>query len=248
MSADPHIRLDNVNKTFNDGTCALAGLSCHVARGEFVSLLGPSGCGKSTALRLIAGLTQPSAGRIDVAEIGGIGFVFQSPTLMPWATVEENVRLPLDLRGTARAEAPAQALEVLDLVGLSDVAQAYPAALSGGMQMRTAIARALVTQPQLLLMDEPFAALDEESRFRLNDEFLALWRRHGWSALFVTHSIYEAVYLSQRILVMGAGPGALLGEVAVDVPYPRDESFRLSPAFQGYCRQVSEAMRGKAGS
>ena len=246
MSAEPHIRVDNVSKTFKDGTSALEGVSFDLERGEFVAILGPSGCGKSTLLRLLAGLTQPSAGRIYGAADGDIGFVFQAPTLMPWATVEENVRLPLDLAGTARAEAQARALEMLHMVGLGDVAAAYPAALSGGMQMRSAIARALVTRPSLLLMDEPFAALDEESRFRLNDELLGLWEERGWTVLFVTHSVGEAAYLSQRALVMGERGAPLKGEVSFDMTYKSDREFRLSTAMQHRCRELSYLLHGES--
>jgi NitT/TauT family transport system ATP-binding protein len=226
---------------------ALNDLDLAVGEHEFVSLLGPSGCGKSTALRLIAGLGEVSAGKIVWADAGAharrvrrdIGFVFQEPTLMPWATVWSNVYLPLRLEGTARRAAAAKVEAALAMVGLTGFEQAYPRELSGGMKMRVSIARALITEPRLLLMDEPFAALDEITRFRLNDDLLRLWQAQSWTVVFVTHSVYESVYLSSRIAVMAPRPGRIVGEVVIDVPYPRDEAFRTSSSYNDYCRRVS---------
>ncbi len=236
------VSLRDVGKTFPSGVVALYGLTMDVRRGEFLSVLGPSGCGKSTALRLIAGLIEPSRGSVEwqgrVAPTD-IGFVFQDPTLMPWATVAKNVSLPLELNGTADG---ARVSKVLDDVGLADFAEAYPRELSGGMRMRVSIARALVTEPQILLMDEPFAALDEITRFRLNDDLLALWRRLGKTVVFVTHSVFESVYLSQRILVMSPRPGRVAQELAIDAPHPRDARFRTSAEYAGYCRMTSDAL------
>ncbi len=256
MSARPGggrdlLRLDDVTKTFSNGTTALSGLSLAIRENEFVSLLGPSGCGKSTALRLIAGLGEPSGGRVEMLQARadasgrfdrGIGFVFQEPTLMPWGTVFDNVYLPLRLRGRRRARVEGDIEEAIGLVGLSGFENAYPRELSGGMKMRVSIARALVTRPRLLLMDEPFAALDELTRFRLNDDLLGLWRKLGWTVVLVTHSVYESVYLSSRILVMAARPGRIVAEKPVDRPYPREESFRTSSDYNAYCRAVSKAL------
>ena len=215
--------------------------------GEFVSLLGPSGCGKSTALRIIAGLSAPSAGAVEwPAGSGKIGFVFQEPTLMPWADVAANVRLPLKLAHADRgARHRPLAMQALTHVGLADFAQSYPRELSGGMKMRASIARALVTEPQLLLMDEPFAALDEITRFKLNNDLLTLWQALRRTVIFVTHSVFESVYLSQRIVVMTPRPGRVFADIAIPAPYPRDERFRTSADYAGYCRTVSEAL-GKA--
>jgi NitT/TauT family transport system ATP-binding protein len=227
-----------------------------VKRGEFVSLLGPSGCGKSTALRLIAGLNAPTSGTVRVAHRAGpghpghtIGFVFQEPTLMPWTSVRENVRLPLKLAHVPAAEANARVDASLTQVGLSEFAEAYPRELSGGMKMRVSLARALVTDPDILLMDEPFAALDEITRFRLNNDLLALWRKLRKTVIFVTHSVFESVYLSQRVVVMTARPGRLGAEFRIDASEPRGEDFRTSAEYAGYCRKVSGALApsGKSG-
>ena len=249
-SGTPVVALDGVGKTFANGVVALECLDLAVHAGEFVSLLGPSGCGKSTALRIIAGLSVPSSGGVAWGEGGAatagprrIGFVFQEPTLMPWATVAANVRLPLRLAGL-KADAPARIDAALARVGLSGFAQSYPRELSGGMKMRASIARALVTEPALLLMDEPFAALDEITRFRLNNDLLTLWRALRKTVVFVTHSVFESVYLSQRIVVMTPRPGRVFTELAIEAPYPRDERFRTSADYAGYCRLVSEALSG----
>ena len=250
VSSGPSVvALGNVGKTFANGVVALERFDLAVRPGEFVSLLGPSGCGKSTALRIIAGLSEPSAGTVEwpqaeSADVGNrrrIGFVFQEPTLMPWATVAANVRLPLKLQGLKSITQP-RVDAALARVGLSGFAHSYPRELSGGMKMRTSIARALVTEPRLLLMDEPFAALDEITRFRLNNDLLALWQSLSKTVVFVTHSVFESVYLSQRIVVMTPRPGRLFAELIIEAPYPRDERFRTSADYAGYCRRVSEAL------
>jgi NitT/TauT family transport system ATP-binding protein len=235
------VSLRGVGKTFESGTVALNSFDLTVRDGEFVSLLGPSGCGKSTALRIIAGLSAPSAGAVEGPD-GKIGFVFQEPTLMPWADVAANVRLPLRLAHADNAQSRAAVTQALEKVGLSDFAQSYPRELSGGMKMRTSIARALVTEPQLLLMDEPFAALDEITRFKLNNDLLTLWQALRRTVIFVTHSVFESVYLSQRIVVLTPRPGRVFTEIAIPAPYPRDERFRTSADYAGYCRQVAETL------
>ena len=242
----PIVALRNVGKTFESGTVALDGFSLAVGDGEFVSLLGPSGCGKSTALRIVAGLSAPSAGTVEWPT-GNIGFVFQEPTLMPWANVTANVRLPLKLSGVDDAQSRAAVTRALERVGLADFARAFPRELSGGMKMRTSIARALVTEPQLLLMDEPFAALDEITRFKLNNDLLRLWQELRRTVIFVTHSVFESVYLSQRIVVMTPRPGRVFADIAIPAPYPREERFRTSADYVGYCRQVAEALAAAMG-
>lgn len=241
----PALALAGVQKRYASGTLALADFSLSVGAHDFVCLLGPSGCGKSTVLRMAAGLDVPSAGRIERPEGDATvaSFVFQEPTLMPWSRVAANVDLPLALAGLPRAQRQARVDEALRTVGLAGFARAWPRELSGGMRMRVSIARALVTRPSLLLMDEPFAALDEITRFRLNDELLALWRAQRFTTLFVTHSVFEAVYLGRRVVVMGARPGRVLAEVAVDEPYPRTEAFRASPRYAAWCAEVSRALR-----
>jgi NitT/TauT family transport system ATP-binding protein len=241
--------LRGVTKRYDSGLLALGPLDLDVRRGEFVSLLGPSGCGKSTALRLIAGLTAPTSGTVHVSHRASetraghaIGFVFQEPTLMPWASVRENVRLPLKLARTPLAEANARIDQVLAQVGLGEFAGAFPRELSGGMKMRVSLARALVTDPDILLMDEPFAALDEITRFKLNNDLLTLWRDLRKTVIFVTHSVFESVYLSQRVIVMTARPGRIAAEFRIDAPEPRQEDFRTSVEYAGYCRIVSHAL------
>ena len=249
------VRLRGVTKTYDSGVTALGPLDLDVGRGEFISLLGPSGCGKSTALRLIAGLNAPTSGTVEVSrrpiEARGthsIGFVFQEPTLMPWASVWENVRLPLKLAHMPVADADTRIGEALTQVGLSEFAQSYPRELSGGMKMRVSLARALVTDPDILLMDEPFAALDEITRFRLNNDLLTLWRNLRKTVIFVTHS----VYLSQRVVVMTARPGRIGSEFRIDALEPRGEEFRTSADYAGFCRTVSSALapsyEGRAGA
>jgi NitT/TauT family transport system ATP-binding protein len=243
------VSLRGVTKVYRNGVMALGPLDLDVGQGEFVSLLGPSGCGKSTALRLIAGLNAPTSGTVGIAHRGGqartghaIGFVFQEPTLMPWTSVRENVRLPLKLAHVPATEANARVGEALTQVGLADFAEAFPRELSGGMKMRVSLARALVTDPDILLMDEPFAALDEITRFRLNDDLLALWRNLRKTVIFVTHSVFESVYLSQRVIVMTPRPGRIGAEFRIDAPEPRAEDFRTSTDYAGYCRKVSGAL------
>jgi NitT/TauT family transport system ATP-binding protein len=246
LAAAPLVALRDVGKTFPSGTRALERLDLEVRPGEFLALLGPSGCGKSTALRIIAGLAYSSEGTIEwpyaaTPAAGGsrIGFVFQEPTLMPWASVFDNVRLPLKLKGVSAAERVEAAL---DRVGLRAFSRAYPRELSGGMRMRVSIARALVTEPQLLLMDEPFAALDEITRFSLNDDLLQMWQALRTTIIFVTHSVFESVYLSGRIAIMTPRPGRVFSEIAVDAPYPRDRNFRTSTEYAFFCRRTSEAL------
>jgi NitT/TauT family transport system ATP-binding protein len=242
----PLIALHQVHKRFDGGVEALSDVSLAVRAGEFVALLGPSGCGKSTVLRLAAGLEAASAGTVSAPALDGNGgataFVFQEPTLMPWASVFDNVWLPLRLAHRSRAECAPLVRQVLATVGLTDFERAYPAQLSGGMKMRASIARALVTQPRVLLMDEPFAALDDITRQKLNGDLLRWWAEQQLAALFVTHSVAEAVFLSQRVLVMSARPGRIVAEVAIDEPYPRTAAFRTSAAFVDACRRLGEAM------
>jgi NitT/TauT family transport system ATP-binding protein len=234
------LRLTGAGKTYPTGTVALTPVSFDIARGSFVSLVGPSGCGKSTLLRLMAGLLAPSQGSIARgAGVSETSFVFQDPTLMPWANVHANVALPLALKGKTGEGVP----ETLKRVGLEAFSQAYPRELSGGMQMRASIARAIVTRPQLLLMDEPFAALDEFTRFRLNDDLLALWQQNQWTVVFVTHSIREAVFLSQRVIVMSPRPGRVVADVAIEFPGRRDEALRGSHAFADQCARIGQLLR-----
>jgi NitT/TauT family transport system ATP-binding protein len=243
-AAGPVVRLRGVEQRFAGGVTALAGLDLDVRPGEWLSLLGPSGCGKSTALRLIAGLARPTAGIVERRLPGthAIGFVFQEPTLMPWATVEGNVALPLQILGTSRAEIRTRVGELIERVGLAGFERARPRELSGGMKMRVSIARALAAAPRLLLLDEPFAALDEITRARLNDDLLALWRAQGFTVVFVTHSVWESVYLSTRIAILSARPGRVVGEVEVDATAPRGAEFRESAVYLQTCRQVSEKL------
>lgn len=237
--------MEDVGKTFGGHVVALDRLSLEVRAGDFISLLGPSGCGKSTALRLIAGLMSPSTGRIAWSggqTEGDLGVVFQEPTLMPWATVARNVYLPFRLRGQSYDQVKDDVLEALRLVGLEKFQNAYPRELSGGMKMRVSIARAMVTKPRLILMDEPFAALDEITRQKLNDDLLQLKTRIGCTVIFVTHSVFESVFLSNRILVMAARPGRVIEELTVDAPYPRDLAYRTSAAYGATCRAASDAL------
>jgi NitT/TauT family transport system ATP-binding protein len=236
-----------LGKTFANGVEALAGVDLTVSAGQFAALLGPSGCGKSTLLRLIAGLAEPThgevrwSGRHDLGS-GHTGFVFQEPTLMPWADVADNVYLPLRLAGLSRREAEPRIAEALDLVGLAEFTRALPRELSGGMKMRVSIARALVTRPDILLLDEPFAALDEPARFRLNEDLLRLWQTQRLTVLFVTHSVFESVFLAQRILVMTGRPGRVHADIAVALPPVRDSLLRTSADFGAMCRTVSDTL------
>lgn len=246
------VEVTGVDKVYANGTVALKGADLTVREREFVSLLGPSGCGKSTLLRIMAGLGEVSRGKVqwweqDYGVVGQKGrklaFVFQNATLMPWARVRKNVRLPLELAGVKSGpESEATVDRALEMVGLKDFGNVFPRELSGGMQMRASIARAMVTEPNLLLMDEPFGALDEMTRNKLNDDVLRLWQERGWTIVFVTHSVYEAVYLSNRVVVMGARPGRIVEEVVIDASYPRGADFRVSTEFASYCKQVSQAL------
>jgi len=236
------VRLRGVTMRYGAATNALGPLDLDIARGDFVSLLGSSGCGKSTALRLIAGLLRSSSGHIDMMPNARIGFVFQEPTLMPWACIRDNVRLPLILARVPAAQSIPRADAALAQVGLADFAEAFPRQLSGGMKMRASLARALVTHPDVLLLDEPFAALDEITRFRLNDDLLALWRALGKTILFVTHSVFESVYLSRRVVVMTPRPGRVAADFAIDAPPQRGDDFRTSAAYAAQCRAVSRAL------
>jgi NitT/TauT family transport system ATP-binding protein len=232
-----------VGKSFSNGVVALRNVDLTLREGDFVSLLGPSGCGKSTALRIIAGLSTPTTGLLDwrggVQGRSDIGFVFQEPTLLPWASVFDNVWLPLRLRGVSREKAAPAIREMIERVHLTGFEDAMPRELSGGMKMRVSIARGLVTKPRLLLMDEPFAALDEITRFKLNNDLLELWQEERFTVVFVTHSVFESVFLSNRIVVMAARPGRVFREIAVDAPYPRDDTFRTSPDYAALCREAS---------
>lgn len=242
------IRMDRVEKRFAAGTLAVSDMSLAIGEGEFVSFLGPSGCGKSTALRMIAGLLAPTAGTISIQPGAGgaehdLGFVFQEPTLAPWANVRDNVFLPLRLAGVARKDAEPRIMAALAEVGLSAFAGAYPRELSGGMKMRVSIARAMVARPRILLMDEPFAALDEMTRMKLNNDVLRLWAEHGLTLVFVTHSVFESVYLSNRVLVMAARPGRVAADIPLDPPWPRNDDYRNSPAYAAQCRHVSDILK-----
>ena len=249
---DPIVLVQGVAKRFASGLQALYQVDLTVARGEFLSLLGPSGCGKSTLLRIVAGLTEPSAGRcvlrLGGAQPGGriptgrIGFVFQDPTLMPWSTVARNVELPFRIAGRVGVAERDRVVEALHAVGLSGFENAYPRQLSGGMRMRVSIARALVTEPDLLLLDEPFAALDEITRHALNDDLLRLWQTHRPTILFVTHSVFESVYLSSRIAVMRPRPGRIVADLPVILPVPRRQAVRTSPEYARMCDTVSAAL------
>jgi len=242
------IELANVEKRFANAVAAIEGFSAQITAGQFVALLGPSGCGKTTVLRLIAGLELPTAGRVCVGELSAakrgvaMSYVFQEPTLMPWANVLDNVALPLRIGGVSRRLARTSAQDALAAVGLFDRSNAYPTELSGGMKMRVSIARALVTRPSVLLLDEPFAALDEITRHRLNDELLGQWSVQLPTAVFVTHSVFEAVYLSQRVLVMGGRPGRLIADLPITLADPRTPALRLDESFLRQCRMVSEAL------
>jgi NitT/TauT family transport system ATP-binding protein len=253
----PAVEVLSAEKTYPNGTRALQPVDLAVREGEFITLLGPSGCGKSTLLKMVAGLLEPTDGRIHlwrkpVREVESTGhrlsFVFQEATLMPWARVQANVRLPLDLAGVERGAADRRVRDALALVGLDKFATHLPRELSGGMQMRVSIARGLVTEPTLLLMDEPFGALDEITRNRLDSDLLDLWQRQKLTVIFVTHSIYEAVYLSNRVVVMAARPGRIVDEVTIDEPYPRGPEFRVSTEFSRYAKRLQDSLLRASGA
>ncbi|ACK50132.1 ABC transporter related [Methylocella silvestris BL2] len=240
-------QLRGVSKFYENGVEALRDVDLDVRAEEFLALLGPSGCGKSTILRLIAGLEAPSAGTLTRSfAAGSVGFVFQEPTLMPWAKVFDNVFLPLRLAGQSRGKAAAAVEQALALVGLEAFQNAFPNELSGGMKMRVSIARALAPRPSLILMDEPFAALDEITRFQLNDDLLRLRHETGATIVFVTHSIFEAAYLSTRIAVMSPRPGRIVAEIDAEAPRGA-ENFRSSPAFAALCEAASNALHRAMG-
>lgn len=245
----PLLSLQQISKTFSNGTVALSNLSLDVEQGSFISLLGPLGYGKSTILQIIAGLTLQTSGQLDWPSStdyhqpeSDISFVFQEPTLLPWATVYENIWLPLRLQGISRRTARYRVKDALSMVDLLSFSNAYPRELSGGMQMRVSIARALITRPKLLLMDEPFAALDEMTRFKLNNDLLKLWGASNWTVIFVTHSVFESVFLSSRIFLISARPGQMVGDIKIDSPYPRTEEFRTSASYNSYCRTTYQAL------
>jgi len=248
----PLVSIRNVSKQFANGTVAIRGVNLDLRDGEFVSLLGPSGCGKSTLLRIIAGLGAPSAGTVDWPtsshDASGeahpdLGFVFQDPTLMPWANALKNTMLPLTLAGVGKAEAEARSAEMLALVGLKGFEKSYPRELSGGMKMRVSIARAMAAEPKLLLMDEPFAALDEFTRQALNDDLLKLWDEDALTVIFVTHSVYESTYLSSRVIAMTPRPGRIAADIKLSEPKGREASYRLSPEFATNAGRISGALR-----
>jgi NitT/TauT family transport system ATP-binding protein len=253
MSDAGLVQLIDVSKTYANGAEALQSFDLQLQEGEFVSLLGPSGCGKSTALRIIAGLSRPSRGVVRRAwetnspekrkhAVQPVACVFQEPTLLPWTDIWNNVFLPLRLQGSTRRQAAARVDETLALVGLEKFARVFPRELSGGMKMRASVARALLTQPRLLLLDEPFAALDEITRTRLNDDLLAIWRKNMWTGLFITHSVFESVYLSTRVLVMSPRPGRVVKEIPIDLPAERTADLRTSGQYMELCRRVSVAL------
>jgi len=247
----PVVEVLSADKVFANGTRALSPINLTIQPGEFITLLGPSGCGKSTLLKMIANLLEPSDGRLlwwrqNYDQVGSPGrklvMVFQDATLMPWSRVQNNVRLPLDLAGDDRTQADAKVAAALELVGLKGFENHYPRQLSGGMQMRASIARSLVTEPNLLLMDEPFGALDEITRNKLDADIIQLWWRKKLTVIFVTHSIYEAVFLSTRVIVMAARPGRVLKEVLIDEPHPRTDAFRVTQKFAAYAKELSELL------
>ena len=237
------VSLRGVSKTFDSGTQAIAALDLEVRAGEFLSLVGPSGCGKSTALRIIAGLIAPTSGSVEwPTGRPEIGFVFQEPTLMPWRSALDNARLPLELKGIARGDAEVRSRNALARVGLGEFEKAYPRELSGGMKMRVSIARAIAAHPKLLLMDEPFAALDELTRQALNDDLLKLAREDGITVIFVTHSVYESAYLSDRVVVMTPRPGRVTADIAIAQPENRNAAYRLTPQFTEAAGKISSAL------
>ncbi len=249
----PLIAVQNLSMSYGPSRLVLSDINCDVGRGEFVALLGPSGCGKSTLLRLVAGLITQTSGSLTVAgqdpvtarrSSQRVAFVFQEPNLLPWRTVSANIALPLELRGIPKVEQTRAANEILSLVGLTaDDARKRPRNLSGGMRMRVSLARALVTHPDLLLLDEPFAALDDVLRQQLNEELVRIWRDRGWTGLFVTHNVAEAVFLAQRVLVMGARPGRIVADIRVPFDYPREPRLRAEPEFARLCGELSRQLR-----
>ena len=245
------VLFQDVDKIFNSEITALSDFNLSIKEGEFVCFLGPSGCGKSTALRMVAGLGEATTGSVEVfgktpREIienqNDVAFVFQDANLLPWRTVLDNVFLPLELKGGNKKEQKQEAVRVLEMVGLKDYLKAYPRQLSGGMKMRVSIARALAAKPKLLLMDEPFAALDEITRQTLQMELLDIWQKEKMTILFVTHNVFEAVFLSTRIAIMSARPGRLSSLIDIDLPFPRELSSRTNPRFTEYVELASEKL------
>jgi NitT/TauT family transport system ATP-binding protein len=250
VAASPHVAFRAVAKRFGDGPGVLADLNLTVNAGEFVAVIGPSGCGKSTLLRMIAGLSAASSGDVQVNGAPprrgqhDTAFIFQDPTLLPWLTVERNIEIPLRLRGTPREERRRIAADLLARVRLEDVRAYYPRELSGGMKMRVSVARALTQAPRLLLLDEPFGALDEMTRHHLNEELLELRSAQSWTAFFVTHSVEEAVFLASRVLVMSVRPGRIVADVPVEFQYPRATGLRARPEFHALVARISAELRG----
>jgi NitT/TauT family transport system ATP-binding protein len=252
VSDQIHLLARGFGYVFPGGTEALRDVTLRVRAGEFVAIVGPSGCGKSTWLRLVAGLLGGGQGELLVRDQNPVSarrsgnelaFVFQTPTLLPWRTVEKNIRLPLELRGMANEEGRARVDELLALVGLDEFRHAYPHSLSGGMRMRVSLARALVTRPRLLLLDEPFAALDDITRQRLNEELLTLWQRDRVTALFVTHNVGEAAFLAERVIVMSPRPGTILHEIEIPFPHPRSPGLRGEPEFARLTGEIGRLLR-----
>lgn len=251
----PLVECSEAGLRFETGVEALRGITWQAQAGEIISLVGPSGCGKSTLLRLLAGLIEPTSGTVQIhgqsprlarQSETSIGFVFQEATLLPWRTVTDNVRLPLELQGLSRAEQQSRIDRALQLVGLEQFAAALPAQLSGGMRMRAALIRALVTEPELLLLDEPFGALDDITRQRLNEELLGLWQQRQWTGVFVTHNVFEAVYLSHRVLVLSPRPGRIVAELQIPFAFPRDPELRSTVEFARAAAEISQLLRKTA--
>jgi len=251
LKVSPIISIKDVDKSFGSGTLAVSGMTLNIFKNQFISFLGPSGCGKSTLLKMISGLLRPTTGSIKIsgnqnhnmAISEDIGFVFQDATLMPWSTVQDNVFLPLRLKGFSRKQASEEIEKILVKVGLKDFRRSYPRELSGGMKMRVSIARALITKPSLLLMDEPFAALDEMTRFKLNNDVLSFWENTKLTVIFVTHSVFESVYLSNRVVVMAPRPGRVVADISLDENYPRTDEYRTTPEYAEKCRLVSSYLQ-----
>jgi NitT/TauT family transport system ATP-binding protein len=243
MNATSGLAFERVSMRFPDGTQALAEVTFDIRPGEFVTIVGPSGCGKSTLLKITAGLLKATTGRVELGP-GNLGYVFQDATLLPWRTVRANVELLCELEGVGKAARRKAAAEAIELVGLKGFEDKYPKSLSGGMRMRASLARSLTLKPQVFLFDEPFGALDEITRERLNDELLELFALEQFAGLFITHSISEAVYLSTRVLVMSGRPGRIAGDFKVPFAYPRTPELRFDPAFAELSGEVSAALRG----
>lgn len=239
----PALLFDQVGKTFPDGTVALQDISFEVRRGEFVTVVGPSGCGKSTLLRIASGLDDATAGHVEV-DRSNIGYVFQDATLLPWRSVQDNVELIAELHGVPKDRRTSLARTAIELVGLDGFENHHPLQLSGGMRMRVSLARSLVMKPPVFLFDEPFGALDEITRERLNEEALRLFRLEGFAGLFITHSIFEAVFLSTRVHVMSARPGRIVDTFDIPFAYPRDPELRFEPDFAQLSGEISHSLRG----